>query len=258
MKKELSIQVYTVRDAMQTAEQTADTFQKLAAYGYTGIQTAGAFSFGVEAYAKAAQDAGLRVVGTHLGLDLLEDTQETVRIHKLLGTTKAGTGGMPGMGDESFDYATLEHLIERMNRIAENLGHYGMKFTYHNHSREFARIHGRETIMDILVKELDPKNASFVLDTYWVQHAGGNVLEWIEKLAGRIDILHLKDKAVPLHSNDGQITELGAGNLNFKEILRVADASGVKDYCYEQDYNFRVDPLESAKESAAYFYSLFD
>ena len=65
-----------------------------------------------------------------------------------------------------------------------------------------------------------------------------------------------KDKGIPFGSNDGDITELGNGNINFKEVIRVAEAIGVQDYCYEQDRNFVVNSLESAKQSAEYFFSI--
>ena len=110
MKKELSIQAYTVRDRMATAEQTADTFKQLASFGFTGIQTAG-FPTTAEDYATAAKAAGLRIVGTHASFDLLMDTAEAVRVHNILGTTNAGIGGMPGLWDADFNKAKLDDCI---------------------------------------------------------------------------------------------------------------------------------------------------
>ena len=254
MKRELSIQAYTVRDRMTTAEQTADTFKQLASFGFTGIQTAG-FPTTAEDYAAAAKTAGLRIVGTHASFDLLMDTAEAVRVHNILGTTNAGIGGMPGLWDADCNKAKLDDCIAKANQVGENLSKYGMKFTYHHHAKEFAKI-GNETMMDILVRELDPKTCTFVLDTYWLQHGGVAILEWLEKLAGRVDILHLKDKGIPFGSNDGDITELGNGNINFKEVIRVAEATGVQEYCYEQDRHFVMNSLESAKQSAEYFFSI--
>jgi len=251
MNKGLSIQAYTVRDKMTTA---AETFKALASFGYVGVQTAG-FPTTPEDYAAAAKAAGLRVIGTHADFDLLMNTPETVRIHQLLGTKNAGIGGMPGLWNKDFSKKDLDSCIEKANTVGENLSKYGMRFTYHHHAVEFGRI-GNETMMDILVRELDPKNTSFVLDTYWLQHGGVCITEWLEKLSGRVDILHLKDKGIPFASNDGIITEMGSGNINFREVIRVAEATGVEDLCYEQDANFTVSSLESARQSAAYFRSI--
>ena len=244
MKKELGIQLFSVRDRMTTREDAQYTFKKLKEYGFTQVQTAGVPAWGFEAFAQDVKDAGLTVVGTHLGFDLIQNTEECVRAHNILGTTNAGIGGASA--------ETVSKFCEDANLAAEKLSKFGMKFTYHNHSFEFGKV-GNERVIDILVRELDPKNCSFVLDTYWVQNAGGFVNEWIEKLAGRIDILHLKDRAVK--GNDGYITELGNGNLDFKSIMKTAEATGVKYFCYEQDSGHVINPLESAKQSAEFFFN---
>lgn len=250
MKKELGIQLFSVRDRMKTREDAQYTLKKLKEYGYTQVQTAGVPVWGHEAFAEDVKNAGLTVVGTHLGFDLIKDTEECVRVHNILGTTNAGIGGAPSGTRDSIE--AVSNFCNEANKAAEALSKYGMKFTYHNHSFEFAKI-GNERMIDILVRELDPKYCSFVLDTYWVQNAGGFVNEWIEKLAGRIDILHLKDRAVK--GNDGYITELGNGNLNFKSIVKTAEETGVKYFCYEQDGNHALNPLESAKVSAEFFFN---
>jgi sugar phosphate isomerase/epimerase len=125
-----------------------------------------------------------------------------------------------------------------------------MKFTYHNHSFEFRRWgNDGKTAMDILAERLDPETVSFVLDTYWVQHGGGDVRAWIERLAGRIDILHLKDMGV--NENGPFITECGNGNINFDGIIPLAEQCGVKHFCVEQDI-WPGDAMDSAAFSAQY------
>ncbi len=255
MKKELSIQVFSVRDKLTTAEQTADTFKALASYGYTGIQTAGAFTFGVEEYAKLAKDAGLKVIGTHLKFTDLEDIEETVRIHKILDTKCAGIGSMPGLwGGKSFNADVVKNFIESANKLIPQLQKHGLTFTYHHHANEFAKI-GNDTIMDILLKELD-KNTSYVLDTHWLQAGGVSIIEWLKKCEGRVKILHLKDYAIQFGTNNRVITELGSGTINFKEIIKVAEECGVEHLCYEQDNAIENDSLASAKLSAENFFSI--
>lgn len=172
----------------------------------------------------------------------------------MLGTKYAGLGGLHAVFKPDLNKESFMKGLDEVNAICEGFKKYGLKFTYHHHACEFAKF-ANESMMDILMREMLP-NSSFVLDTYWLQHAGANVLEWIDKLAGRVDILHLKDKAVAPGTNDGHITELGNGNMNFKEIIRVAEASGVEHLCYEQDNGFTVNCLDSAKKSAEFFYSI--
>lgn len=76
--------------------------------------------------------------------------------------------------------------------------------------------------MDYLIDGFDPNVVSSVLDTYWVQHGGYDVRKMIERLAGRIDILHLKDMGVSLDEKKSDITEVGNGNINFEDIIPLA------------------------------------
>lgn len=254
MNKELSIQVFSVRDKMTTAEDTRETFKALASYGYKGIQTAGACEWGYEKYASAAKDAGLKVVGTHLSLDTLSNIDDAVRIHKILDTKYAGIGAMPGLWSADLSKETVYDFIKKANDTIPKLKENGLTFTYHHHEREFAKI-GNDTIMDILINELD-KSTSFVLDTYWLQTGGVNILEWLKKLKGRVKILHLKDYVVPFGKGGGMITKLGSGNINFKEVIKIAEEIGVEELCYEQDNAVETDSLACAKASAEYFYSI--
>ena len=254
MNKTLSIQAYSIRDKLNTLEETKEAFKALASYGYTGVQTAGEPSYGYEEYRKSADEAGLKIIGTHLGIDLFENTDETIRIHNILGTKNAGVGGMPGLWDANFSKETVYSFIERAGKVAQAFHDKGLTFTYHHHEREFAKI-GNETIMDIIIKELN-FNTTFVLDTYWLQAGGVNIIEWLKKLEGKVNILHLKDFAVPFGKGGYVITELGNGNINYREVIKAAEASGVEHLCYEQDTNHKEDSLLSAKQSAEYFYSI--
>ena len=110
--------------------------------------------------------------------------------------------------------------------------------------------------MDYLVELLDPQNVSFVLDTCWVAHGGADVRFWLEKLAGRIDILHLKD-IEPFYDENRKVTqsftELGNGNIWWDGVLEVAEKIGVKHYVVEQDRRWiGGDPFKSLQVSRAY------
>ena len=193
---------------------------------------------------------GIEIVGTHCNFDVLAaDPDRAMEEHKILNTTNIGIGGMPGWARADAD--SVKKFCDDANKFADTIYKYGFKFTYHNHSFEFTKIDGSKTIMDILVERLDPEKTSFVLDTYWVQHGGGDARAWIEKLAGRIDILHLKDMEM---TKDGQkITSVGNGNLNFKGIIESAEKTGVKYYVVEQDTNWVDNNAFKAIENSAQY-----
>lgn len=246
MIKKLGLQLFTIRDFMNDEAQIDESFAKLAALGYTEAQTAGC-KIEKDVFAALAKKHGIEIVGTHIGFDdIKNDPEGVMAYHTLWGTTNIGIGGMPGPARESEE--NLKTFIKEFNESAALLSKHGFKLTYHNHSFEFKKL-GKYTIMEQLEKELDPKNTSFVLDTYWVQHGGGDVRAWMEKLAGRIDILHLKDMGIKDANPPHFITEVLQGNINFDGIIPLAEQIGVKYYCVEQD-SCPGDPFDSLKISS--------
>ena len=247
--QKLGLQLYTVRHTLGTPENVRATFRKMKELGYDVAQTAGC-ELSYEEFGRIAREEGIEICGTHEGMSLmLNDPDEAMRIHDTLGCKFMGIGGFHPQS--AYD---VECFIENANTIGRNVHPYGFKFTYHNHSHEFVRLDNGKTIMDMLAEGIDPETTSFCLDTYWIQHGGADVRYWIEKLAGRIDILHLKDMG---RNADGPfITEIGNGNLWWEGILETAEKAGVKYYVVEQD-TCPGDPFDSIKQSSDYIHKNF-
>ena len=250
MFEKLGVQLYTVRDFLKDEEFANLAFKRLHALGYTQAHTAGnpiddAVLFSL------AQKHGIDIIGSHYSFQkITEEPKETMQVHRMWKTTNIGVGSMPMPARK--DLAELKAFIATMNRMAKIYSEEGFKLTYHNHSFEFVRMDGEKTIMDILIDELDPENISIVLDTCWVAAGGADVNAWMRKLAGRIDILHLKDMALKEIDRRfvPQVCEVGHGNLDFDSIMDTAEEIGVKHYIVEQDENFVNTPFESLKMSA--------
>ncbi len=248
----IGVQLYTIRDFMKTEEDIRVSFDKLKKLGYDEAQTAGC-AIPYARFGELAREAGITIVGTHDDFGrMCQDPEGSMNDHALLGTRIMGIGGF-----FSEDLAEYKKFIAQANQVAANIKARGFKFTYHNHSHEFLRLEGK-LIMDWLLEGLDPDNTGFVLDTYWVQHGGGDVRHWIEKLAGRIDILHLKDMAKsPRGAEQPQYyTEIGNGNLYWEGILEAALRTGVRHFVVEQD-TCPGDPFESLKRSSEYLHANF-
>ena len=246
MIKKLGAQLYTIRGALTDEAAVAAAFARLKAIGYDEIQTAGFCGLPVKTFARLASDAGLTICGTLCDFDaMIADVDRTLAEHELLGTKNIGVSIMPGAYQRS--EAGVEDFIEKACRFAEAIGKHGCKFNYHNHDFEFRKFGGKRVI-DRMVEQFDPACISFVLDTYWVQRAGGDVIDWMKKLAGRIDILHMKDMAM---AEQPYFTEIGNGNINFDGIVRTAAEIGVLHYVVEQDV-CPGDPFDSLAASHAY------
>lgn len=234
-----------------TDPDIADTaMKKLAEMGYSEVHTAGQY-MSDEALGALCKKHGISIIGSHYDYNkIVNDPEGTMAVHDAWGTKNVGIGGMPKAARDNLE--ELKKFIEEFNRTAEIYAKQGFRLTYHHHNFEFARIDGYKTIMDLLYENLDPKNTAFVLDTCWVSAGGGDVVDWMEKLAGRIDILHLKEMALKKEDKYfvPYITEVGYGNLAWDPIIKTAEKIGVTNYIVEQDTHFNPDSLASLKMSA--------
>jgi sugar phosphate isomerase/epimerase len=83
----------------------------------------------------------------------------------------------------------------------------------------------------------------------------------LKQNAGRVPLVHLKDKAkgTPVMYEEAKagkaFREVGAGVLDFPAILKAAAAAGAKHYFVEQDQT-PGDPVASLKQSYQYLRSL--
>lgn len=249
MIEKLGVQVYTAINYMQTERDIRESFHKFKALGYDQIQTCGC-PIPYERYGELAREAGLEIIGTHDSFaPMVNDFEQAYKNHQALGTKHMGIGAAWGEGVEFW-----RDFIEKANEVGEKVAAHGGYFTYHNHCEEFERLSNGKSVMEMLVEGLDPKTTRFVLDTYWIQFAGGDVRRWIHDLAGRISVLHLKDMAIK--GETPYYTEIGNGNLWWEEIIRESEAAGVEYYVVEQD-ECPGDPFESLRISSEYIHRHF-
>ncbi len=262
--KHFGLQIYSIRDQFTNEEDTKNAFLEIKKMGYSYAQTAGTYDYiAPEKFAQYAKDAGIEICGTHYKWDIIKnDIEGTIAYHKILGTTNIGIGGMPP--EARGDINELNAFIDEFNALAREYYKHGFKLTYHNHAFEFAKLSDGRTLFDHMIEKFDPECTSFVLDVHWVQNAGADVRAMIERLRGRIDILHLKDMAYSRQElANGKaisapvIIEIGAGNINFKDIIPLAEECGVKYFVVEDDRCIPGESLATNKRSADYLIQNF-
>ena len=235
-------QLYTLRDQLRNKKAIRKTLTQVAQIGYEYIQCSG-FSFDAAWMKALCDELGLQVKLTHTPPErILNDTENVVAEHLLLGCPYVGIGGMPG--ERSADGA--RKFIKDYLPVTQKFQAAGLKLMYHNHSFEFER-HGGERIWDILVNESDPALLGFTLDTYWVQHGGADVVDCIRRLAGRLDCVHYKDMAIV--NGKQRFASIGSGNMNWPGIIAAFEEAGTKYAFIEQDDCYGADPLDELAAS---------
>lgn len=142
------------------------------------------------------------------------------------------------------EHITLNQCKESaliMTEIGEKCAKSGIKFAFHNHALEFAKIDG-EFIADILLKNTDPKYVSLELDIYHLLKSGNDPVPFMAKNATRIPILHLFAM-----DNKSKYPVVGEGMPNFNGIVKTALKIGV-DYLILEG-NDLEDPMRFVEES---------
>jgi sugar phosphate isomerase/epimerase len=230
---------------MQTPEQIDRGFLRLARDGWKAVQASALGPIAPEKLKALADKHGLKICATHIAFDRLEnDLAGLLKEHETLDCQYIGIGGMPGRYPHTAD--GYKAFARAATPIAERLRDAGCAFVYHNHHGEFARF-GNQTGMDILLNESGDA-LQFELDTYWVQAGGGDVVQWIGKLAGRVEVVHFKDMVFSWDEEQSIMAEVGEGNLNWPAILPACQAAGVRWHVVEQDI-CRRDPFDCLKTS---------
>lgn len=242
-KAPLALQLYTVRDAMQA--DFPGTLKKVAELGYKGVELAGAGGYAARDLKRMLDDLGLDVVGSHVGIDMLEnDLTAALDYNEELDNRHVVC---PYLDEErrrtADDWIRMGELFTRIGGACKARG---MVFAYHNHSFEFHRF-GDKCGMDLLLDASDPALVRSELDVYWALHGGQNPAEYIRRLGERIVLVHLKDMAPDA---DRSFAEVGEGIIPWPEVLAACEATDVAAYIVEQDVCKRP-PLESAAISLA-------
>jgi sugar phosphate isomerase/epimerase len=238
----VALQLYTVRDV--TADDFAGTVKQVADMGYAGVEVAGDTGGMSPAELKAfLGDLGLALAGSHIGLDLLEgDLQKVIDDNLALGNPWIVCPWMPE--DRRADGAGWRKAAETLTEIGAKVKAAGLQLCYHNHSFEFETFDGK-TGFDIFYGAADPELVKAEIDTYWVQHGGGDPAATIRAFAGRCPLIHLKDMT---DDPEPTFTEVGNGILDFQAIFAASAEAGAEWYIVEQD-RCNGPSIESARTS---------
>jgi len=238
----LGLQLYTVREAL--AADFVGTIRKVSEAGYDAVEFAGKAPMSNAELKTLLDDLNLQRAGAHAPLPELEtNLDEWIAFIKEVEVDNLVLPFMPEDRRKSGeDWAKMGGVLDAIGAKARAQG---VKFSYHNHSFEFAQFGGQYGL-DILYANCSADNVLCELDTYWIKHGGADPVEYINNYAGRCSILHLKDMA---DDADRSFAEIGQGILDWPAIHEAAVASGVDWYCVEQD-RCAGDPIDSIKISA--------
>jgi len=244
---QVAAQMYTLREFLKTPADIEQSLKKVKQIGYPAVQLSGLGPIADADLAALVKESGLICCATHeSGERIVNDPAAIVRRLQTLGCTQTA---YPWPAPALDTLEDVKVLARGLNAAGKVMHEAGITLSYHNHDIEFRRVGGK-LILDVLYEETDPRYLQGEIDTYWVQHGGGDSADWCRKLKGRLPLLHLKDYGMA-EAFKPTFLEIGYGNLNWKEIIAAADESGCQWFIVEQDVCAR-DPFESLKMSFEY------
>lgn len=239
MDKKFGLQLYSVRDAMDT--DYMGTIEKVAQYGYTDVEFAGYGGFSAEEIKAKLDSLGLKAISTHIGWENFVG-DELKKNMEFLAKLDCKYAMLPWY--ETKDMEAVKRLADILNNAAAVAKKYGITVGYHNHGHDFALIEGKYA-MTHLIEMTDPC-VKMELDVYWAAHADVDPFKYVEEFKDRIDILHLKQI-----DDDKKNVNLPDGNIDMKALCEMAKELGIDKFVVEQEA-YAVSSMDSAEKNAAY------
>jgi len=253
----IGVELYTLRNEMPAKDE--EVLKAISQIGYREIEGDYPTLMRIASMAKGLQ---LNPISCHIPVGAIDGKSDTP-MEKIYADLK-------GIGTQ---YAVVPYIMPNQ-RSADILSAFGAKMNtqgalakksglqlcYHNHAFEWGPMNGKHAY-DVMFDNTDPQLVQFEADVFWLSVGGIDPVHFLETHAGRVPLLHLKDKAqgqkVQYNENVTKDTfkEVGNGSLDFPAILKTAEKIGVKHYFVEQDQT-PGDPVASLKQSYTYITGL--
>jgi len=255
--KAIGLQLYTVRDIILDNPQKVLT--EISDIGYREAEVT---SDNLDKIWDALVATKLKAVSLHVDPSSFKGASSHL-------DTAFAAAKMKGFGYVVYPYLppaerggldAIKRLADNLNKASKSAESNGVKLCYHNHAFEFEPMEGT-TPLEVLMKETDPKLVGLELDIFWVVTAGQDPKALLKKYAGRIPLVHLKDRVTPAapHYNEDvprtDFKEVGHGAIDIPGVLAVASEVGVKHFFVEQD-STPGNPIVSLKQSYDYLSTL--
>lgn len=263
-KKYIGLQLYTVRDAMQS--DPAGTLARIAQLGYNSVESATYTGtqkyYGMEPaeFASVLKQNGLIIPSGHFRLGEDKENGQDVQGTMLHGWDKAvddaATVGLKYMVCAWLSPAErggIDHykmLADHLNKAGETCKKAGIQLCYHNHDFEFDTTEG-QLPYDVLLNNTDKNLVKMELDLYWTAKAGKDPIALFNQHPGRFPLWHVKDMD---NTPQKAFTEVGNGTIDFKKIMTSAKTAGLKYFFVEQDKT-PGSPFDSITKSITYIKS---
>jgi sugar phosphate isomerase/epimerase len=229
---DFSFQLYSARNH----PPLADNLTLLAALGYTQVEGYdGVFSNVEPTDLRRQLDAlGMAMPTTHVGLESLEDTDATRALAETLGVEviycPVVASDQRSQPDDGW-----RALADKLARLGEIYAGSGLGLGWHNHDYEFKRTTTGAVPLDLILE--GAPELQWEADLGWVSKAGEDPAAWLDRYAGRVTAVHIKDIARPGEALDEDgWADVGHGTMEWETLMAAVTAgTGCRYFVLEHD-----------------------
>jgi sugar phosphate isomerase/epimerase len=240
----IGVQLYSVRELLK--KDFEGTLAKVAAIGYREIEFAGYPNLSPQQVRAVLDRNGLAGVSGHVEFKAISgELSKTLDTAHAIGQTYIVC---PFIDESMRTPDGWKRVTDTFHRTGEECKKAGIQFAYHNHDYEFKPENGQMPY-DIILNNTDPKLVKMEMDLFWTVKGKQDPLTYFNRFPGRFCLVHVKDM-----KQNGEMTEVGGGSIDFKKIFAQSEKAGIQHYFVEHDQP--KDPLESIKASYEYLRNL--
>ncbi|MDX8346721.1 sugar phosphate isomerase/epimerase [Cognatiyoonia sp. IB215446] len=210
------------------------TLRMLAKAGFTEVEGYAGLFTDMDGLKAALDVNDLQMTSCHMGLDMIAGAlDDALRIAKALGVQKVFVPYIDAE-DRPRDTASWAAFGKRLAEAGKPFMDAGLIFGWHNHAFEFDVTSSGDIPLDLIAAASD--DLMLELDLGWVRVAGHDPVAWINKYAGRIASVHVKDIAADgaCADEDGW-ADVGHGIMDWPAIHEALQGAGVDHYVIEHD-----------------------
>tara|TARA_Y100000385_G_scaffold290041_1_gene361564 strand:- start:11244 stop:12113 length:870 start_codon:yes stop_codon:yes gene_type:complete len=225
-----------------------------------GFSASGFYNHSPEHFKALLQQYQITAPSMHTDLYTLESNMvELAKASRIMGAKYVVLPFIPE--SERLDLDSYKKMGERFNEIGRQAKEEGVKFAYHNHGYGLIPEDG-VVPLELILKGTDLEIVFFEMDLFWTTAGKANPIELLKRYEGRYKLLHIKDmKKITNFKGKGStyvewmelfplLVPSGEGAIPLKEIIEIAQKTGMEHYFIEQD--LAGDPIGDIETSFKY------